>query len=763
MVESGQLSRVCSYSFNSRPRGTPVTITPIICQKNVSLGNSKPGDLEIKVESIDCRNAVQNGNFRWVSSREQSERISAASMDNRITEMLWDYIRKDDLETAIKLHSQMKSRGFEPGILLETVLIDKVMRSGSAQEALHMFGKMTHRNVVTWTTVVSGCVRNNEPGLGLSLFAQMLDSGIGPNDFTFSVAFQACAVLESFDVGKQVHSLAIRTGFAHDSRIQNCLIDLYSTFGLTVYARKVLTQMSEPDLVSFTSMIAGYAKNYLLESAFEVFDQMRWMGIMPNEYTVASILSTCTSWSGKQVHAYMIKTMLDQSFYSGSALIKCYSDNNFIDGAEVVFRKLILKNVVTWSLMISCYLQNELVNKALALFCEMVYLGIEPNKYTLATVIGGCGLSLESTGLAQQVHALVIKLNFDSDRRVSNALLTMYARKGKVEELATVFGKICDPDIVSWCAAVSGYSQNGCGEKSASLLCLMQRRGMEPNEYGLSSALSSCADLALLDEGRQFHGLALKLGCDFDACVGNALVNLYSKCGTIEDARRAFEEMPGHDILSWNTLIHGYAHHGHGKEAIQAFNKMQEMGLIMPNHATLLGVLSACSHVGYLEKATEYLKNMESHYGLAPSLSHYACVVDMMGRSGRLDEAFQIVNEMPFEPDSLIWKTLAGSCKVHGEIELGKFAAKEATKLSPDDSANYVLLSNLYSVSGQWEDAKRTRMIMVEKGLKKEPGSSWIEVKGRVHSFMAGEKTHKKTQDIFEMLERLLKEMKEVG
>ncbi|XP_068662917.1 pentatricopeptide repeat-containing protein At2g27610-like [Aristolochia californica] len=657
----------------------------------------------------------------------------------------------------------MRSQGFEPGIILETVLIDKVMKCGRVQEAFQLFENMTDRNVVTWTSVVSGCVKNNDPELGLSLFVQMLKSGIVPNNFTFNVAFQACADLTSFDTGKQVHSLAIRTGCTHDSRIQNCLIHFYSKCGFTVYAREVLKQMSEPDLVSFTSMIAGYVKNNMLESAFEVFNQMRCLGIMANEHTVASILSTCRSWSGKQVHAYMIKAMLNQSFYSGSALIKFYSDNNFIEGAETVFRKLDLKNVVTWSLMISCYLQNELVSKAMALFCEMVYFGIEPNQYTMATVIGGCGLSTESRGFAKQIHGLVIKLNFHSDDRVSNALLTMYARMGKVEELATVFENICDPDIVSWCAAVSGYSQNGCSEKSASLLCLMQRKGIKPNEYGLSSALSSCADLALLDQGRQFHGLALKLGCDFDACVGNALVNLYAKCGAIADAKQAFDGIPMHDILSWNTLIHGYAHHGHGKEAIQAFDKMQEIGLVIPNHVTLVGVLSACSHVGYIDEAIEYLKNMERHYGLAPSMSHYACVIDMMGRAGCLNEAFQIVNEMPYEPDSLIWKTLAGSCKVYGKLELGKLAAKEATKLSPDDPANYVLLSNLYAVSGRWEDAKRTRMIMDEKGLKKEPGYSWIEVKGQVHSFVAGEKSHKKTQEIYEMLEGLLKEMKEVG
>ncbi|XP_077229000.1 putative pentatricopeptide repeat-containing protein At3g01580 [Tasmannia lanceolata] len=744
--------------------------SPFQWTKPTDLRSSKPTPPFLKPFSINRKTSFDKkvtstkGELDWVSDKINPKGISKSSTtQENYTLILRQCIESKRLDEARDLYFKMKDQGLEPGIFLETILVDQLLKSRHVSNAFQVFEKMTKRNVVTWTSIISGCVQNDRQEIGLSLFVEMLESDIVPNDFTFNVAIQACADLEEINVGKQVHSLVIKSGLNGDCRIANCLIDFYSKCCLVDNANKIFDRMLKPDLVSFTTMIAGFSMNNLFESAVRVFEQMRRLGLDPNEYTISSVLASCGCLLCEQIHGYMIKTLLDQSFYCASALIECYSKNNCVRRAMLVFENLDCRNVVIWSTMISCCTRNGLVNEGLELFCEMVYSGVEPNEFTYATAIGACGLCSESFSLGQQLQCSVIKLNLGSIDRIFNALLTMYARNGKVEELATVFEKIQDPDIVSWCATISGYSQNGFNEKSASLLCLMHRKGINPNEFGFSSALSSCANVALLDQGRQFHGLALKLAFDFDVCVGNALVNMYAKCGSIEDAWLAFDMMPIHDVMSWNTLIHGYAHHGHGRKALQVFDEMVESAGIVANHATFVGVLNACSHVGYIEEAFGYFKVMESHYRVEPSILHYACMIDMMGRAGRLDDAVQIIEQMPFEPDSLIWKTLSGCCIVHKNLEIGKFAAERAIELSPKDSANYVLLSNLHATCGEWEDANRLRKTMEERGLKKVAGWSWIEINSEVHAFIARDRSHPRAKAIYEKLEELVKEMKEEG
>ncbi|KAJ4956655.1 hypothetical protein NE237_013438 [Protea cynaroides] len=680
-----------------------------------------------------------------------------------LTHILRKLVELQRFDEAKDLCLNMIREEFEPATLLQSMLIDLFMKSACMSDAFEVFEEMPERNVVTWTSIISGCVRNGFPGTGISLFLEMIELGVLPNNVTLNVVLQACADLATLDLGMQVHSLVVRAGFFRDCRTENFLIDFYSKCSLLDSAHEIFVRMLEPDLVSFTSMIGGYLKNGLLELAFGLFDRMRKLGLHPNEHTISSILVACRPLVGEQIHAYMVKTLLDQSLHSASALMEFYSKNNSFESAKLVFEKLEARNVVTWSSMISCCARNELGYEAMELFYRMVNLQIKPNEYTFVAVIGACGLSPKFIEMGKQVHCFVIKLDLGSDNRILNALVTMYARNGRIEELEKVFKKIQYPDTVSWSAAITGYSQNGLSEKSASLFCQMHMSGAKPNEYGFSGALSSCATQALLDQGKQFHGFALKLGCITDVCVGNALVNMYAKCGNIDNARLAFDCMPRHDLMSWNTLIHGYAHHGHVKKVLQLFDDMVESGSIKPNHATFIGVLNACSHVGYVEEAFEYFKIMESCYGIVPSLFHYGCLVDMMGRAGRLDEAVLIIEHMPFQPDYLIWKTLLGSCRVHRNLNLGKLAAQRAIELSPEDSANYVLLSNLLAECGERLHSERTRKMMEERGVKKDAGCSWIEIQSAVNTFIARDKNHPEAQTIYQVLDELLVKMKEEG
>ncbi|KAK3145512.1 hypothetical protein QOZ80_3BG0253780 [Eleusine coracana subsp. coracana] len=649
-----------------------------------------------------------------------------------------------------------KSRVELPDIVLDCKRLDKLMKSGRLGDALDLFDQMPRKNVIAWTSAISGCTRNGRPESAMAMFIDMLESGVAANDFACNAALVACADAGALGLGEQVHSLAVRAGFAGDAWIGSCLIELYARCGTLSAAKDVFDRMESPDVVGYTSLISALCRNDEFALAMEALCQMMRQGLQPNEHTMTSILAACPRGLGEQIHGYMLKTMGLQSVYASSALIDLYSRNGDIDLAKMVFENLDCKNIVSWCSMMQLYIRNGRLEDALRVFCSLISEGVEPNEFAFSIALGACG----SISLGSQLHCSAIKRDLMTDIRVSNALLSMYGRSGLVEELEALLNKIENPDVVSWTAAISANFQNGFSEKAVKLLSQMHSEGFTPNDYAFSSGLSSCADLALLDQGRQFHCLALKLGCDSKICTGNALINMYSKCGKIESARLAFDVMHLHDVTSWNSLIHGFGQHGDANLALETFNEMCSCGC-KPDDSTFLGVLVGCNHAGLVKEGEMFFRLMVDHYGITPTPSHYACMIDMLGRNGRFDEALCMIDNMPFEPDVLVWKTLLASCKLHRNLDVGKVAADKLMELSETDSASYVLMSNIYSMHGEWQDAGRVRQRMDEMGVKKDAGWSWIEVKNEVHAFVARDKSHSESESIYQMLAELVNVMQD--
>ncbi|KAF7045047.1 hypothetical protein CFC21_054194 [Triticum aestivum] len=641
--------------------------------------------------------------------------------------------------------------------------LDGLMKAGRLADALDLFDRMPRKNVVAWTSAVSGLARNGRPEAAIEMFADMAESGVAPNDFACNAALAACAAAGALRAGEQLHSLAVRAGLAGDAWVGSCLVELYARCGSTRAAEAVLARMESPDVVAYTSLVSAFCRSGEFKRAAEALSQMMERGVEPNEHTVTSILAAacCPLVLGVQIHGYMIKAMgSSQSVYAWSALIDFYSRNGELDMAKTVFDSLQCKNVVTWCTMMQLHIRDGRPEDALQLFDEMISEGIvDPNEFAFSIALGAC----ESIALGSQLHSLAIKRDLASDLRVSNALLSMYGRSGLVEELEAVLRGIEDPDIVSWTAAISAYFQNGHGEKAIALLSQMHSQGLMPNDYAFSSVLSSCADLALLDQGSQFHCLALKLGCDMKICTGNALINMYSKCGQIVPARLVFNVMDHRDVTSWNSLIHGYAQHGEVDMALKAFSEMCSIGG-EPNESTLLGILAACNHAGMVDEGVAFFRSaMAGRYGAFLTPSHYACAVDMLGRSGRFDDALCLIEEMPFEPDVLVWKTMLASCRLHGNLETGRLAAEKLVELSGQDSASYVLMSGIHAMHGEWRDADMVRRRMDEAGVKKEAGISWVEVRNEVHAFVAQDASHPDSPSIYRMLWELSNAMRDTA
>eukprot|EP01018_Ginkgo_biloba_P025610 Gb_06572 [translate_table: standard] len=338
----------------------------------------------------------------------------------------------------------------------------------------------------------------------------------------------------------------------------------------------------------------------------------------------------------------------------------------------------------------------------------------------------------------------------------------MYAKCCNTEDAARVFDKILNRDVISWTALIAVNAQQGHGEDALKLFCQMQHAGMEPNQFTFASVLKASASLAAMEQGRQIYAHIMKSGFEADVIVGNALVDMFAKCGSIEDARRVFNKMSEHNLVSWNTILVGYAQHGQGKNVLDLFQQMQWAGT-KPDGITFVAVLSACTHVGLVEEGRQLFASMSQDHGIRPEVGHYACMVDLLGRAGCLHEAEDLIGQMPFEPNAVVWGALLAACRFHDNIELGKHVAECLFKLEPEKAAPHVLLSNIYAASGRWDDATEVRKLMKDRGLKKEPGRSWIEVKNCVHTFYAEDRLHPQTEEIYALLDRLAGQMKEAG
>eukprot|EP01018_Ginkgo_biloba_P029523 Gb_22658 [translate_table: standard] len=693
------------------------------------------------------------------------------------------------------IHAHIIKTGIEPDVFLENNLVNMYAKCGSMEDARQMFElmlkpdvvsyntmiagyancgriadarqlfvKMSKPDVVSWNAIIAAFVRNGDNQEALKLFQQMHWANMKPNSFTFGSVLKACASQATLQQGKQVHNWVIKTGLDSDVFAGSALVDMYSKCRSMEDAREVFEKMPERNRVSWTALITGYASNGPAEEALSLFHQVQRAGMKPSQFIFSSVLSACASISAlgpaKEIHKHIIQTGFESDVFIGSALVDIYAKCGNIEDARNLFDKFPARNMVCWTAMITGYMQNGRGEEALKLFRQMRRTGMKPNQFTFTSITGACaGLAALEEGA--QVHNQIIKTGYESDVFVCSALVDMYGKCGSIEYASKLFYRM-PKNAVSWNAMISGFAQNGHGEEALKFFCQMQMEGIKPNEVTFPVVLSACTSLVALGQGMKIHNHTIKTGLEFNVFVGSALVDMYAKCGSIRNAYEVFTNMPKRNEVSWNAMMAGYAQHGRGKEALHLFEQMQQDGMT-PNHITFISVLSACSHVGLVDEGRRYFKSMIRDYNIIPIQDHYACMVDLFARAGHLDEAKHIINEMPFEPGAVIWRTLLGACKIHGNMELAQHAAECILELEPQDAATYVLMSNIYAVAGRLDDAAKMRKLMDERGVNKEAGHSWIEVQNRVHTFIARDRSHPQIDEIYAKMEELTALMKMAG
>jgi len=438
-------------------------------------------------------------------------------------------------------------------------------------------------------------------------------------------------------------------------------------------------------------------------------------------------------------------------------LMNMYSKCGLIRRACKVFDEIPERSMVSWNIMIGTCVQNGEEEKAIDIFLEMQREGSPCSEFTVSSVVCACAAKGD-VFFCRQLHAFAIKAVVDADVFVGTSLIDVYAKCGSIEDASCVFEGMPERNDVTWSSIVAGFVQNELYEEGLVLFARGKEMGLENNQFMISSVIRACAGLAALIEGRQVHAIVCRTGFGPNNFVASALVDMYAKCGSIEEAYVLFCNIEKKNVVLWNAIISGFAKHACSSEVMNLFEEMQQTGM-QPDEVTYVAVLSACVHVGLVDKGRSYFDLMTREHNVSPNVLHYSCMVDILGRGGLVHEAHELMTKMPFAATASMWGSLLASCRIHGNLELAEIAAKNLFEMEPDRGGNYVLLANTYAASKKWEEAAKARKSLKGSEILKERGKSWIEIKDKVHTFMAGERTHPRITDIYLELNNLLEEM----
>eukprot|EP01018_Ginkgo_biloba_P030434 Gb_10709 [translate_table: standard] len=671
-----------------------------------------------------------------------------------------------DMKQLKQVHAHIIIKGLDQNNFLGSKLVGMYAMCGSLKNACLVFDKIKFkRSALLWNGMIREYARNGTCDEALALYYQMQPAGIQPDDFTFPLVLKACASLSSLQEGEEIHGLIVRRGFESDVFVQTSLLDMYAKCGCLEDARQVFDKMFTKDAVSWNAMIAAHFQNGHANEALTLFRQMQMADVKPNLVTMVCVLPACSRLGvvqqGKCIHAHVIRNGLESFVSVENSLVAMYAKCGSIKIARHVWDRMSKRDVVSWSSMIAGYVQNEQANEALTLFHQMQIAGITPDLVTMVNVLPACG-HLAALQEGKWIHDYILTSGYELDVLVETALVDMYVKCGRIDVARTLFDKMSNRDVVSWNAMIAGYSHNGFAGEALILFHQMNLAHMTPDSTTMVSVLPAIARLAALQQGKWLHAYIIRNGFESDVSVGNSLIAMYAKCGNIEIAHRWFEKMFERDVVSWSVMIAGYGMHGQWEDALGLFLKMQQTGM-KPNYITFVSVLSACSHAGLVDKGWEYFNCMSQGYCITPGVEHYACMVDLLGRAGHLEEAHEFIKRMPIEPDAGVWGALLGACRTHCSIQLAECTLQHLLDLEPKNAGNYVLLSNIYAAAGRWDDVARVRTMLKDQQVKKQPGCSWIEIKNRFHAFVVGDRSHPQSERIYGMLESLAEQMKAAG
>ncbi|XVE66827.1 hypothetical protein DITRI_Ditri08aG0110800 [Diplodiscus trichospermus] len=669
------------------------------------------------------------------------------------------------LHFAKRLHALVVVTGEAQSILISAKLVNIYAYLGDVSSSRRTFNQIPVKDVYTWNSMVSVYVRSGHFREAVDCFYQFfLTSGLRPDFYTFAPVLKACKNLID---GMRIHGLVLKLGFEWDVFVAASLVHMYTRFGIVGSARKLFDDMPVRDMGSWNAMISGYCQNGNALEALDVLNEMRLEGVMMDPVTIASVLPICAQLddllNGMLIHLYAIKGGLEFDLFVSNALINMYAKFGKLEHAYKVFDQMVVRDVVSWNSIIAAYELNDDPNRALGLFYNMQLIGTRPDYLTLVS-LSSIVSQLSDCRSGKSVHGFVLRRGWILKDVISgNSVVDMYSKLGVMDSARAVFETLPVKDVVSWNTLTTGYAQNGLASEAIEAYGMMQEcKEITPNQATWVSILPAYSSVGALQQGMRVHGQLIKNSLYLDIFVGTCLIDMYGKCGKLDDAMSLFFEVPKMTSVPWNAVISCHGIHGHAEKALELFKEMRAEG-VKPDHITFVSLLSACSHSGLVEEGQWCFHVMREEYGIEPILKHYGCMVDLFGRAGHLEMAYNFIKNMPVKPDASVWGALLGACRIHGNIDMGAFASDRLFEVDSENVGYYVLLSNIYANSGKWEGVDKVRALARDRGLRKTPGWSSMEVNNKVDVFYTGNQSHPKCEEIYMELRNLTAKMKNLG
>ena len=587
-----------------------------------------------------------------------------------------------------------------------------------------------------------------------------------PDECTYPFVLNSCSHLSDVEYGKKVHGHVVKLGFDAYDLVGSALSAMYRRCGDFGNLQEVVEGEAVNDLGYWNSLIFEAYQNENDEESFGVFKRMRMERTKPDSVTVINLLrSTVVLKSlkaGKVIHCLIVVGYLFENLSVNTALLSMYSKLGSLEHARLLFEKMPERDCVVWNIMISAYSQNGYPKESMELLIQMRRCGVRADLFTSIPVISSIA-ELKCLEWGKQMHAHVIRNGLDYQVSVHNSLIDMYCKSNQLEAAQKVFVSVKDKTVVSWSSMIKGYISHERSHDALSLFNNMKLEGFKVDSVTIINVLPACVNIGALEQVKYLHGFSVKSSLNSTSSLNSALLISYAKCGCIDMARKLFdeEELDCKDVITWNSMISAYSKHGEWPQCFELYNKMKQSG-VKADGVTFLGLLTACVNSGLVRKGWECLKEMRESYGYQPNQEHYGCMVDLLGRAGRISEAEELIRTMPFKPDARVWGPLLSACKMHSETGVvAVFAAEKLVSMEPKNAGNYILLSNIYAAAGKWDGVAKMRSFLRDSGLKKTPGCSWLEINGQVHEFRVADRSHPNSVDIYTILGNLELEVME--
>ncbi|GAV79949.1 LOW QUALITY PROTEIN: PPR domain-containing protein/PPR_2 domain-containing protein/DYW_deaminase domain-containing protein, partial [Cephalotus follicularis] len=662
-----------------------------------------------------------------------------------------------------EVHGEVVKRGFGCDLFVVNGLIGMYCKCGEMGWARMVFDGFVVKNVISWSIMIDCYARNGNSLEALNLFRLMLCQGTKPDKVSVVGVILACAQLGALDQGRWIHMYMKKNQIIMDLVIQTALVDMYMKCGSLDEARRMFNSMSKRSIVSWNAMIVGLGMNGFGKEALEYFALVK---METDKFTYPFVLKACGDMLlvdiGRSVHGELVVSGFESDIYVENSLIAMYAKFGDMVMARMVFDKMLNRDLTSWNTMVSGYVKNGNPREALVFFELMGKTGLVADATTLLGLLSGCA-DLLAVKQGKEIHGYVVRNGIKlCNGFLINSLIEMYCVCNSVVDARRLFEGLLAKDVVSWNCIISGYTKIGDAFESLRIFCRMVLEGAKPDQVTLVSVLGACDQITALQFALSVHSSLIKKGFAGNTMVATALINMYSKCGSLACSRHIFDEMPHKNLVSWSVMVTGYGIHGRGRDAISLFCEMLANN-VTPDEGVFTSVLSACSHAGLVVEGKEIFQRMTKNYNVKPGPAHYSCLVDLLGRAGHLDEAYDVIKSMEVNPTDDIWTALLSACRQYRNVKLAEIIEQKVFDMNPREVGSYICLSNIYATEKRWNDVDRVRSMLRNKRFKKPPGCSFVELNKMVYFFLVGDRSHPQTKEIYAKLSVLNQMLKKAG